>query len=398
MADKLILTFNAGSSTIKVGLFALDASAPRRISKGVIDFHNQSLFFNLSEAPVVINKPITAEPGDDMTGVLDEVFSALGQRFDLDTLAIVGHRVVHGGDRFIRSMLLDDKVETGISDLIPLAPLHQTQSLRLIRAIRNLRPNVPQAVSFDTAFHQTNSDLVRSFAIPRALHDDGIKRYGFHGLSYQFIATRLPKIAPDIADKKIVVAHLGSGTSLCGLTGGKSRDTSMSFTALDGIPMATRSGAIDPGVLLHLLTQKHYTAGDIETLLYHQCGLLGVSGISSDSRDLVASNSPQADLALDLFALRIAGETARIANTLDGFDAFVFTAGIGEHQPEIRRRIADQLAWLGVDLDPAANAANATVISTSQSRVKVLVVPTDEEQVLAYEAEALRSDAFHAKI
>jgi acetate kinase len=286
-------------------------------------------------------------------------------------------------------MLLDDNVETGISDLIPLAPLHQPQSLRLIRAIRQLRPNIQQSVSFDTAFHQTNSDLVRRFAIPRALHDDGIKRYGFHGLSYQFIAGQLLKIAPDIAAKKVIVAHLGSGASLCGLDDGKSRDTSMSFTALDGIPMATRSGAIDPGVLLHLLTQKHYSATRLETLLYHQSGLLGVSGLSADSRDLVASGVPEAVEALDLFALRIAGETARIANTLDGLDAFVFTAGIGEHQPEIRARISSQLAWLGIDLDHGANRVNEGIISSSQSRVKVLVIATDEEQVIANEAVAL---------
>ena len=394
MAEKLILTFNAGSSTVKLGLFALDGSAARRIGKGVIDFHDQPLTFHLSEGPAVFNMPLTAQAGDDLNGVLNEVFAALGQHFDLNAIAIIGHRVVHGGDRFTRSMLLDDTVETGISDLIPLAPLHQPQSLRLIRAIRHLRPNIPQAVSFDTAFHQTNSDLVRRFAIPRALHDDGIKRYGFHGLSYQFIAGQLLQSASDIGGKKVVVAHLGSGASLCGLDGGTSRDTSMSFTALDGIPMGTRSGAIDPGVLLHLLTHKQYAAADIEDLLYHRSGLLGVSGLSSDTRDLVASQTLEADQALDLFALRIAGETARITNTLNGLDAFVFTAGIGEHQPEIRKRVADQLEWLGIKLDHAANEANAMVISTSQSRVKVLVVPTDEEQVIATEAAALLDTEF----
>ena len=394
MTEKLILTFNAGSSTVKLGLFALDGSATRRIGKGVIDFHDQPLTFHLSKGRAVFNIQLTALAGDDLNGVLDEVFAALGQHFDLNAIAIIGHRVVHGGDRFTRSMLLDDTVETGISDLIPLAPLHQPQSLRLIRAIRHLRPNIPQAVSFDTAFHQTNSDLVRRFAIPRALHDDGIKRYGFHGLSYQFIAGQLLQSASDIGGKKVVVAHLGSGASLCGLDGGTSRDTSMSFTALDGIPMGTRSGAIDPGVLLHLLTQKQYAAADIEDLLYHRSGLLGVSGISSDTRDLVASQTPEADQALDLFALRIAGETARITNTLNGLDAFVFTAGIGEHQPEIRKRVADQLEWLGIKLDHAANEANAMVISTSQSRVKVLVVPTDEEQVIATEAAALLDTEF----
>lgn len=394
MADRLILTFNAGSSTVKLGLFALDGSRARRIGKGVIDFHDQPLTFHLSEGPAVFNIRLTARADDDMSDVLDEVFSALGQHFDLDAIAIIGHRVVHGGDRFTQAMLLDDQVENGIGDLIPLAPLHQPQSLRLIRAIRKLRPNISQSVSFDTAFHQTNSDLVRRFAIPRALHDDGIKRYGFHGLSYQFIAGQLSKIAPDTNGRKIIVAHLGSGASLCGIEGGKSRDTSMSFTALDGIPMATRSGAIDPGVLLHLLTQKQYAPADIEDLLYHQSGLLGVSGISADSRDLVASKAPEAGEALDLFALRIAGETARIANTLNGLDAFVFTAGIGEHQPEIRKRVAEQLAWLGMDLDHAANEADATIISTSQSRVKIFVVATDEEQVIATEAAALLDTEF----
>ena len=267
-----------------------------------------------------------------------------------------------------------------------MAPLHQPQSLRLIRAIRHIRPAFRQTASFDTAFHRTQSDLVRRFALPRAFHDEGIKRYGFHGLSYKFIAAELARRVPALAKRKVVVAHLGSGASLCALDQGMSRDASMGFSTLDGVPMATRPGALDPGVVLHLLGQKHLGLSEVESLLYHRSGLLGVSGISADSRELLASVDHHAREALQLFALRIAGEIARLAATLGGLDAVVFTAGIGEHQPEIRRMVCERLAWLGVALDAQANAGNHTMISTSGSRIGALVIPTDEEHEIAEEA------------
>jgi acetate kinase len=386
MKSELLLTFNAGSSTVKIGVFAHGQGAARRIGKAVIDFRHAPLTFHLTEGPATFDIPLHAGGEDDLTAVLNEAFSALGDHFDLDTAIAAGHRVVHGGDRFSGPVAIDDQAVDDIEQLVALAPLHQPQSLRLIKAMRSIRPHLAQTASFDTAFHGTINALVRRFAIPRALHDEGIKRYGFHGLSYKFIAGELARRMPELAGRKIVVAHLGSGASLCGLDSGESRDTSMGFSTLDGIPMATRSGAIDPGVLVHLLNRKGMSSQALEDFLYHQCGLLGISGIDSDSRELLASDRPEAREALDLFAFRIAGETARIANTLGGIDALVFTAGIGEHQPEIRSRIVDHLAWLGLRIDPTANDSNAETISAEGSRVKVLVIPTDEEQVIADEA------------
>lgn len=315
-----------------------------------------------------------------------ETFGWLGKHFDMGRLTTIGHRVVHCGDTFAGPVRIDDPTIETIDKLTMLAPLHQPQSLRLIRAIKHLRPELVQAASFDTAFHRTNAEVVRRFAIPRRLHDDGIKRYGFHGLSYKFIAGELMRRAPNAAQGKMVVAHLGSGASLCALEAGVSRDTSMGFSTLDGVPMATRCGALDPGVLLHLLGPGGRTVAEVEDILYHRCGLLGVSGISADSRELLASDQPEAEEALDLFTFRTAGEIARLATTLGGLDSIVFTAGIGENQPQIRMAICERLAWLGLEIDTAANAANAETISSASSRIIAFIIPTDEEQVIADEA------------
>ena len=268
-----------------------------------------------------------------------------------------------------------------------LAPLHQPQSVRLIRAIRHLRFDLVQAASFDTAFHRTNAEVVRRFAIPRALNDQGIKRYGFHGLSYKYVAGELARRAPDLAGGKIVVAHLGSGASLCALDAGVSRDTSMGFSTLDGIPMATRCGALDAGVLLHLLGPLSRSPAEICDTLYHKSGLLGISGISADTRELLASDRLEARQAIEAFTFRIAGEIARLAATLGGLDGVVFTAGkIGENQPQIRAEICNRLVWLGAEIDAAANARNAEKISKGSSCIAALAIPTDEEQVIADEA------------
>jgi acetate kinase len=304
-------------------------------------------------------------------------------------VGLVGHRVVHGGDRFAGPIRLDDAAIEAIEALTMLAPLHQPHSLRVIKAIRHLRPDLLQTASFDTAFHRTNEEIIRRFAIPRKLHDQGLKRYGFHGLSYKFVATELARRAPDVAKGKVVVAHLGSGASLCALEAGVSRDTSMGFSTLDGIPMATRCGALDPGVLLHLLGPLKCSLREVEDILYRQSGLKGVSGFTADSRELLASDRPEAREALDLFAFRTAGEIARLATTLGGMDALVFTAGIGQHQPQIRAAISQRLHWLGLELDPRANNTNAEVISKASSSIRALVIPTDEEQVIADEAVAI---------
>jgi len=318
--------------------------------------------------------------------VLAETFSWLAKHFDLRHIAAVGHRVVHGGDTFAGPVRIDETSIKAIDALSALAPLHQPQCVRLIRAIQKLRSDVVQVASFDTSFHRTNADVVRRFAIPRALHESGIKRYGFHGLSYKYIAGELARRAPGVAWGKVIIAHLGSGASLCAIEDGVSRDSSMGFSTLDGIPMATRCGALDPGVLLHLLGPLGRTITEVEDTLYHQSGLLGVSGISADSRELLMSDQPEAREAIALFTFRIAGEIGRLAATLGGIDALVFTAGIGEHQPQIRAEICDRLAWLGLKLSPAANAANAEEISTRSSPVSAYIIPTNEEQVIADEA------------
>jgi acetate kinase len=389
MTGEFLLAFNAGSSTVKFGVFALELGGPRRIVKGAIDFQHNPLTLHLTQGPKVFDIPLQAKPDLELHAVMDEILEWLSHHFDISKVMGVGHRVVHGGDVFAGPVLIEPSSMDAIENLIPLAPLHQPQSLRLIRAVAHLRPNLRQTASFDTSFHATNDDLVRRFGLPRALHDQGIKRYGFHGLSYCFIARELQRIAPDIAGKKVIVAHLGSGCSLCGLSEGVSRDTSMGFSTLDGVPMATRPGALDPGVLLHLFRERQQSLKDVEDLLYHRSGLLGVSGTSGDTRELLASHEPEAREALDLFTLRISGEAARIANTLGGVDALVFTAGIGEHQPQVRAAICNHLTWLGVELDQSLNAEGGQLINTPPSRVKIFIIPTDEEQVIANEALAL---------
>ncbi|MGO6985713.1 acetate/propionate family kinase [Rhizobium leguminosarum] len=387
----LLLTFNTGSSTVKIGIFAIDGAEARRIGKGVIDFRAEPLSLGLTKGQQMVEMPLKAEVTEDLHGVIDETFALLADHFDMTTARAAGHRVVHGGDRFTRAIGLDAAAIDAIDALTPLAPLHQPQALRFIRALKHLKPHLAQTGSFDTAFHATQDDLVRRFAIPRTLHDEGIKRYGFHGLSYKFIAGELRRKAPRAA--KVVAAHLGSGASLCALDDGVSRDCSMGFSTLDGIPMATRPGWLDPGVILHLAGQRKQSFEEIEDLLYHRCGLLGVSGISADTRGLLKDGRPEARQAIDLFTLRIAGEIGRMGATLGGLDAIVFTAGIGEHQPAIRAGVAKRLSWLGLAIDEKANAANDFTISTRESRIAAHVVATDEEQIIAEEAlSVLRSN------
>jgi len=383
MSQKLLLSFNAGSSTVKIGIFAREAQGARRIGKGVIDFRAEPLTFHLVEGPAVFDVPLVAKTDDLLHDVLEEVFDWLGEHYDLDAVSAVGHRVVHGGDRFADAAIVDEEGLTAIESLVTLAPLHQPQNLRLIRAIAELKPGLPQTASFDTAFHRTQSDTVRRFAIPREWFDKGVKRYGFHGLSYAFIAGALKTLEPETVGGRAVVAHLGSGASLCALDHGISRDTSMGFSTIDGVPMATRSGAIDPGVLFHLMDAHGLSVKQVEEMIYKQSGLLGLSGISADSRVLLETPSKEAYEALDVFTFRIAGEVARLAASLGGLDTLVFTAGIGENQPTIRRSVVERLRFLGLLLDSEANDRNEAVISREESRVTIRVIATDEEQVIA---------------
>jgi acetate kinase len=381
MSEPLLLTFNAGSSTVKLGLFAIRAGRACRLAGGALDLRHAPLVLHFDDQRIALQ-------GTPAT-MLADTLVAIGTRFDLSRLSVAGHRVVHGGEGFAGPTRIDADSLAAIAALVPRAPLHQPASLRLIQALRAWRPALTQTASFDTAFHRQHADEVCRFAIPRALHAEGIKRYGFHGLSYASIAATMAAQMPILAAGRVVVAHLGSGASLCALEDGISRDSSMGFSTLDGIPMATRPGALDPGVLLHLLGAGGQTLAAVEEMLNRHSGLLGMSGLSADSRDLLASDRPEARQALDVFTFRIAGEVARLATTLGGLDALVFTAGIGEHQPEIRAAVCARLAWLGLALDEPANAANAETISTAGSRIAVLVLRTDEEQVVADEALSL---------
>jgi acetate kinase len=389
MSGPTLLAFNPGSSSIKLGLFALDPDGARALGRGEIDLRHAPLTLHVDQDGRAADIPLRAEATNDLHAVIGETLDWVVRHFGLADLWAVGHRVVHGGDRFSGPAMITDETLAAIEALVPLAPLHQPQSVRLIRAIQHLRPDLPQVASFDTAFHRSQSDLVRRFALPRALFDEGVKRYGFHGLSFKFIAGQLGPLAPAVAAGRVVVAHLGSGASLCGLKAGVSRDSSMSFSTLDGLPMATRPGALDPGVLIHLVKVRGMSIEAVEDLLYHRSGLLGISGISADPRELLVSPEPAAREALELFAFRTAREVAATANSLGGLDGLVFTAGIGEHQPAIRAAICARLTWLGVAVEPEANMRNATRIDAVGSRVAVLVIPTDEERVIAEEANGI---------
>ena len=308
----------------------------------------------------------------------------------------VGHRVVHGGPEFDQPVLVTEDVLHRLEQYIPLAPLHQPHNLAPIRTIMADLPGLPQVACFDTAFHRKHSAVADHYAIPEQFYAEGVRRYGFHGLSYEYIAGRLAEIAPEVAKKKVIVAHLGSGASMCALSGGQSVESTMGFTALDGLPMGTRAGQIDPGVVLYLIEQKGMSAHEVQHLLYHDCGLKGLSGISNDMRELEASPDPRAAFAIDYFVYRIALFTGTLAAALGGLDAFVFTAGIGEHSPSLRARLAAKLSWLGVKLDQTANTGGRQLISAAGSAVAVYVIPTDEELMIARHTLALIGDAKQA--
>ena len=385
MADA-ILTLNAGSSSLKFALFEIrDIRRLDLAVNGQIEGIETAPHFQATDS----SGKILAErrwPGrtrlthEDFLGeLLDWVEGHLGA----DPLAAVGHRIVHGGARFAAPVMLDDTVISELDRLSPLAPLHQPHNLSAVRAAAKLRPGLAQIGCFDTAFHRTMAAVVSRFALPRDIEQAGVRRYGFHGLSYEYIAGRLFDVAPALAGKRVVVAHLGNGASLCALQSGKSVDTTMGFTALDGVPMGTRCGSLDPGVLLYLLRERGMDAAGIEDLLYHRSGLLGLSGLSSDMRVLLASADPRAAEAIDVFVFRIARELAALTATLRGLDGIVFTAGIGEYAPEIRRRVCEHASWLGIVLDQEANQANDPLISAPGSPVAVWVIPTNEEAMIA---------------
>ncbi len=390
MRQRAILVLNAGSSSIKFSLFGLDGQALEAGLRGQIEgigtAHPQ---LSVKEADESMLRDLAPEEGGNHQAAIALLAKGVAARATEVDIVAVGHRVVHGGPRYGAPVQLDGEALQALESFIPLAPLHQPHNLAVIRAVSEALPGVPQVGCFDTAFHRGHAPEVELFALPYDLYQEGVRRYGFHGLSYDYIASALPEVAPAIADGRVVVAHLGSGASLCALNNGVSVDSTMGFSALDGLPMGTRTGQLDPGVVLYLLQERGMTARDLEALFYKQSGLLGISGVSNDMRDLLESDEPRAKLAVEYFVFRIAREICALAASLGGLDAVVFTAGIGERSPEIRRRVCQRLAWLGLQLDDAANAHNSPCISAPGARLSAWVVPTNEELMIARHTQQL---------
>ena len=384
---KYLVVINAGSSSIKFASYQRDVLSEQLVAdaSGQIEgIGSQSSFtVKSSEGLVLLERKLTINEAHDHMGALTLILDWLLEYLANGTLLAVGHRIVHGGQHYSAPVLIDASVLAELETLVPLAPLHQPQNLSTIRALLETMPELPQVACFDTAFHRTQPDVAQYFAIPRRFIDEGVRHYGFHGLSYEYIASTLPSLEPTLADARIIVAHLGSGASLCALDKGQSIATTMGFSPLDGLVMGTRCGNIDPGVLLFLMDRHGMDARALEQLLYYESGLLGISGISSDMRTLLASQDPHAQEAIELFVYRVGREIGSLAAALGGLDALVFTGGIGEHSAEIREKVCHQAAWLGLKLDDSANAATATRISRLDSKVSAWIVPTDENLMIA---------------
>jgi acetate kinase len=377
-----ILTLNAGSSSLKFALFGIADGSVRLAVKGEAEKLDSTPHFMAEDADgkILADEIWAGASFDAVIGkILDWAISHLGR----DQLVAVGHRMVHGGPDHAAPERVTPELLTALDALVPLAPLHLPHNIAPIRAIARARPSLTQVVTYDTAFHRTMPDVATRIAIPRRYEEEGVRRYGFHGLSYEYIAGRLAQIAPALAKGRTIVAHLGNGASLCALLNGKSMDTTMGFSALDGLVMGTRSGDIDPGVLLYLQERDGMTVQALEHMLYNESGLKGVSGISGDMRTLLASQNSNAKDALALFVFRLAREIGALTASLGGLDGLVFTAGIGEHAPQIRAMTVEKLSWLGAKLDADANTRNAEIISTSDSKLAVLVSPTNEEEMIA---------------
>jgi acetate kinase len=383
--SETILVVNAGSSSIKFQLFSVAARDQlQRLLKGQIEgigVHPR-LVAKGTEGEPPIEEAWPAQEVSSVPQALDKLVAFLRARLGQLPTAI-GHRVVHGGPDYAEPVVIDDAVLARLDTFSPLAPLHQPNNLAPIKAVTERQPQLLQVACFDTAFHRGHPDVADRYALPEKLYAGGVRRYGFHGLSYEYIANRLLEVAPGIARGRVVVAHLGSGASMCAISAGKSVDSTLGFTALDGLPMGTRPGQLDPGVVLYLMSEKGMSAKEIERFLYNECGLKGLSGISNDVRDLLASRDWRAKLALDHFVYRISLYAGMLAAAMGGIDGFVFTAGIGENAPAIREAVAKRLAWLGLDFDREANASGKTLISRASSRVACYVIPTDEELMIA---------------
>ena len=378
-----ILVINAGSSSIKFQVFAIHSGSLTAQIKGQLDGigSHPRLRATGAEGQLLADLTLRSEEASDVPAGLQLAGAWLREEHTIDPIA-VGHRVVHGGPDYGCPVLVDRAVLSRLERYMPLAPLHQPNNLAPIRTLLERLPHLAQVACFDTAFHRTHSAVADHFAIPEQLYTEGVRRYGFHGLSYEYIANQLPAIAPHIAGGRIIVAHLGSGASMCALSGGRSVESTMGFTALDGLPMGTRPGQIDPGVVLYLIAQKGMTVSEVQHLLYQDCGMKGLSGLSNDMRQLLTSDNAQAAFAIEYFVHRAALSVGMLAAALGGVDGFVFTAGIGENSPEIRARIVEKLRWLGLVLDSEANSKSRPLISQPNS-LPIHVIPTNEELMIA---------------
>ncbi|AUX76827.1 MULTISPECIES: acetate/propionate family kinase [Sinorhizobium] len=387
-----ILVVNAGSSSLKFQVFSVGGASLTRQVRGQIGGigSRPRLYAKGADGAILIDQNYPAEAVRDLPAAIASAREWLLTLEGVELCAI-GHRVVHGGPDYAQPVLIDATVLDRLASYQNLAPLHQPNNLAPIRLAMEINPDVPQVACFDTAFHRGHPKDADCYALPRAFYDQGVRRYGFHGLSYEYVAERMREIAPDAARGKVIVAHLGSGASMCALRDGHSIESTMGFTALDGLPMGTRPGQLDPGVVLYLISQKGMSAEAVSDLLYHDAGLKGLSGISNDMRELLESDDKRASFAIDHFVHRCSLSAGMLAAALGGVDAFVFTAGVGENSAPIRARIAERLAWLGAELEPAANEGGAALISTAASRVALHVIPTDEELMIARHTLALIS-------
>jgi len=394
-----ILVLNAGSSSIKFEMFEIsEHDQLRRRMKGHIEGigTHPRLVARSAEGQIVADEALPVARARTVQAALDNVVTFLRKQLGGNLPTAIGHRVVHGGPEYSEPAIIDDTVVSRLEQFVSLAPLHQPNNLAPIKAILARQLPLLQVACFDTAFHRTHPEVADRFAIPDHLYSEGVRRYGFHGLSYEYIAGKLREIAPAVAQGRVVVAHLGSGASMCALSGGKSVESTMGFTALDGLPMGTRPGQLDPGIVLYLMTAKHMTAKEIERFLYNDCGFKGLSGISNDARELLASSDRRAQLTLNYFVYRIALSAGMLAAAMGGMDGLVFTAGIGENAPTIRQAVLRRLAWLGVEIDAVQNAKNGPVISSKGSRVACYVIPTDEELMIA--RHTLRTLRTHGRL
>jgi acetate kinase len=389
-----VLVVNAGSSSVKFQIFGIAAGEKlHRLIKGQVDGIGTQprLRAETADGLTLIDRYYAPNEIADVPAAIVAAGQWLRDAQAIELIA-VGHRVVHGGPDHDRPMLVDPDVLARLERYVALAPLHQPNNLAPIRSLLASRPDLTQVACFDTAFHRSHDTVTDHYAIPEHFYREGVRRYGFHGLSYEYVAGRLCEIAPGIANRRVIIAHLGSGASMCALKEGRSVESTMGFTALDGLPMGTRSGQIDPGVLLYMQTEKGMSAQAVQDLLYRESGLKGLSGVSNDMRELEASSDPGAALSIDYFVHRIGLYAGMLAAALGGLDAFVFTAGIGENSAMIRARVAEKLAWLGATFDSAANQAGKAVISQPESKVAFYVVPTNEEVMIARHTLSLLAD------